>query len=203
MASNLSLVKRISKNLYSCADNSDKNDYYSKHFKVLNNVFFKDTFYNIRFIDLYFDLVLSKNNSIHHLIRNQYHNGNTIYDSIFGDNIDNIDNINIDTIIERILKIDKNVIEPFYNSIVSNLIMPLLRRHDIYSDNLFNILFYKMIMYTGHMYSHHTSLKRTTSEFLNVKTKSVEYCLQLQPIIESSILMKEKEVWLIMARKKH
>lgn len=209
MTSTGGLVKRLTKNINKLLQNSDgqvdsilsiKNDYYTKHSNVLKNVLFRDTFFVSRFANIHFDLIVSKNTSIHYLMKHQFENGNLIYDLIFGFDFSKIDNNNNnnnihDTLIDNIGSIDSKILNCYYNEVQKQVILPLLSKHDIYSDNLFNIIFYKLVLHMGYMYSHCNEFKKSIHELLHFKTNDMKYTIKLPIVFENKMLTEERTVW--------
>lgn len=204
MASTSGLVRRLTKNINKLLSDCDggvdtvlniKNEYYINHAGVLKNVLFRDTFYVSRFAHIHFELIVSKNTSIHYLMKHQFKNGDLIYDLIFDSKPNKLGSI-----LEKIETIDKDLLDCYYNEIQKQVICPLLNRHDIYSDNLFNIIFYKLLLHTGYMYSHCNEFKKSISELLNVKTNDMKFITKLPILFENKMILEERNVWLKMIK---
>ncbi len=201
MAGTNGLVTRLTKKINKLLCESDgkldtilniKNDFYTKNSNVLKNVVFRDTFYVSRFADIHFELIISKNPSIHYLMRHQFENGNLIFDLIF--EFDFLKSNIFENLLDKINTIDEEILNPYYNEIQKKIIMPLLRRHDIYSDNLFNIIFYKLLLHTGYMYCHCNEFKKKIYEILQ-KMSDIKYMIKLPMVFENKILVEERNVW--------
>jgi hypothetical protein len=145
------LLKRHYNNLFK---QDDYAEYYNKHTRIMDDVIFKDTYIVCRFIPLYYDIIIKTHKNIEYLL----------YNNVNG--IDFYKQLNEITHVNDISLVHKDTLMPYFNDVCNTIIIPIMKRHDVYSQGILQLLFYKLVLYTLLKYSIDEEYKKKLSDII-------------------------------------
>lgn len=166
------LIKRHYNNLF---NEKRYDEYYTKHSKIMNDVVFKDTYTVCRFIPLYYDIILKTHKDIEYVLRNS-ENAASFYNALNDIQIEDVNDI---------LSIPYDLLTLYYNEVCQKIILPLMKRHEVYSQGIMQLLFYKLVIYTLLKFSIDNEYKSKLTIILNNIHKPSYFIANIKPFDSS------------------
>lgn len=167
------------------ADDLFKKEYESEKGAMMS-VMFKDSFYMLRFIEIFGDNIKKTHITLPHILKNQYRNAKNIYDKVTAFKSDYAS-------IKYAINTNQEFSD-YYRDVLTYIILPFCKRHSIYSPNMVYILMMDLYF---HMLSVHIgyTVKDANRAFLRNYTNEqtavlIDEIVWLSPTVKD--MMKEE-----------
>lgn len=165
--------------------------YYDKHSNIMDTAIFKDTYIVCRFIPLYYDIILKSQTSIEYFMRNGLAKSKEFYTHIL---TLKYNDLGILDFIMLLKDVPREILHAYQRDMYTKIIIPTLKRHDVYSEGVMEILFYKLVMYTLFKYSYDDSAKNTLRDW-NKTIHEPQIFTRLEPLAFNTLSRNEFKSW--------
>jgi hypothetical protein len=169
---------------------------YCREKDAMQKVMFKDSFYILRFVEIFSECIKKTHNTLPYILRNQYKNAEVVFKII--------QNVEDEKKISTISHVQ--TFGEYYRDVVVYIISPLLKRHGVYSPNIVYMIMIDLYMHMlGEYFGCH--LRDRGREFLRsyVMTQTHkdidDITWMSQPMKE--MMKDELDVWRSMKRIHH
>ena len=180
-------------NLFQLDKADQLESYYDKHSNIMDTAIFKDTYIVCRFIPLYYDIILKSQSSIEYFMRNGLAQSKEFYNHILSRLSTNND-LGILDFIMVLKDIPREILTAYQRDMYTKIIVPTLKRHEVYSEGVMEILFYKLVMYTLFKYSYEDLTKNMLRDW-NKTIHEPQIFTQLEPFAFNTLSMNEFKSW--------
>lgn len=180
-------------NLFQLDKADQLESYYDKHSNIMDTAIFKDTYIVCRFIPLYYDIILKSQSSIEYFMRNGLAQSKEFYNHILSRLSTNND-LGILDFIMVLKDIPREILTAYQRDMYIKIIVPTLKRHEVYSEGVMEILFYKLVMYTLFKYSYEDLTKNMLRDW-NKTIHEPQIFTQLEPFAFNTLSMNEFKSW--------
>lgn len=165
--------------------------YYDKHSNIMDTAIFKDTYIVCRFIPLYYDIILKSQTSIEYFMRNGLSKSKEFYNHIL---TLKYNDLGILDFIMLLKDVPREILHAYQRDMYTKIIIPTLKRHDVYSEAVMELLFYKLVMYTLFKYSYDDSTKNTLRDW-NKTIHEPQIFTRLEPLAFNTLSRNEFKSW--------
>lgn len=166
---------------------------YLREKEPMNRVMFKDSYYIVRFVEVFSECIKKTHNMLPYILRNQYKNCEDVFKSI--------QNVPDNKKIQELMMMP--MFEALYREVMIFIISPLLRRHGVYSPNIALMVMVDLYMHMiGEYVGFH--IRDMSREYLrsyvqDQTAESIDHIAWLSPSIK--VIMKDElDVWKSMKR---
>ena len=180
-------------NLFQLDKADQLESYYDKHSNIMDTAIFKDTYIVCRFIPLYYDIILKSQSSIEYFMRNGLAQSKEFYNHILSRLSTNND-LGILDFIMVLKDVPREILTAYQRDMYTKIIVPTLKRHEVYSEGVMEILFYKLVMYTLFKYSYEDLTKNMLRDW-NKTIHEPQIFTQLEPFAFNTLSMNEFKSW--------
>jgi hypothetical protein len=175
-------------NLFQLDEADQLESYYEKHSNIMDTAIFKDTYIVCRFIPLYYDIIIKSQSSIEYFMRNGLAKSKEFYNYITYNDFGILDFI-------MLLKdVPREILTAYQRDMYTKIIVPTLKRHEVYSEGVMEILFYKLVIYTLSKYSYDDLAKNTLRDWNNT-IHEPQIFTQLEPFASNTLSTNEFKSW--------
>lgn len=192
---NNGLLTRLYNNLFK--EHNTISVYYIKNKQLIYSVLFKDTFVCAKFIPVYFDLLVITNKSISYdvyknikCVPQMCNNLTSLIKEINGKINDNL----IISVINNWISINQIILADILDTLMEDYLLQLMKRYKIYSTNLSEILFLKLMLQITHNNEYDYAIKNRLYEII-YKFDNYYIYLLLKSIKKDDLTIDEKKAW--------
>jgi hypothetical protein len=168
---------------------------YTKEKESMNRVMFKDSFYIVRFVEVFSECIKKTHTMLPYILRNQYKKADEVYKIVVQEHNQEghvIDVVNSITSFQEL-----------YREVMVYIIAPMLKRHGVYSPNIVYMLMIDLYMYmVGEYqgYMHRDVGREFLRSYVSEQTnEGIDGILWLSPTMKA-IMKDELQVWKAMKR---
>jgi hypothetical protein len=122
---------------------TELDDYYQRNKNQIVNTLYKDGYYGFKFWGLLSENIYRIHREIEYIMRCQYRNAQSVYSYLVGSNITSTSN-GLDTI-RVILACPKEVMSDYWCDVYTNIMVPVLKRHTLYSPTMIVMIFLNLV----------------------------------------------------------
>ena len=166
--------------------------FYDRDPHIIDVTLFRDSFFAIRFANVFIDCIKHQHRDLPYILRNQYTGAEQLYNAATSCT----SNIALTTLLSQ------GLLSAYFADVMKYIIAPSLLKHGMYSPNLCVMIFIELYRYMLCTYNKDSTFERMTLEDLGTTRTATE---TLAGPTFAELLVKEKVGWDEVAKgyKKH
>lgn len=165
--------------------------------EVVLQILYKDAFYLLRFLEIISDNIKKTHRTLSFILRNQYRNTSSIFNTI-------TESLKINLPIKEKYKILLDRIsnlkdfDQYYRDVLRFIILPVLKKYNIYSPNLVYMIFMDLLFFmigSYHGYEIQDENRNFIRNYVSLQSENeIQEIVWLKPVIKT-MMKDELQLW--------